>query len=49
MLLCAQVFDRVAREVVLGALHGVNGTIFAYGQTGGAFVAVKCCKGFQLE
>ena len=29
-----QVFERVARDVVLGALDGVNGTVFAYGQTG---------------
>lgn len=29
-----QVFERVARPVVNGALEGFNGTIFAYGQTG---------------
>ena len=29
-----QVFERVARNVVLGTLEGFNGTIFAYGQTG---------------
>jgi len=29
-----QVFERVARPVVKGALDGFNGTIFAYGQTG---------------
>ena len=29
-----EVFDGVAKKVVLGALQGVNGTIFAYGQTG---------------
>lgn len=29
-----QVFERVARPVVNGALEGYNGTIFAYGQTG---------------
>ncbi|CAD7696223.1 unnamed protein product [Ostreobium quekettii] len=29
-----RVFDVVAKDVVLGALEGVNGTIFAYGQTG---------------
>ena len=29
-----QVFERVARNVVLGTLDGFNGTIFAYGQTG---------------
>ena len=29
-----QVFERVARSVVAGALEGYNGTIFAYGQTG---------------
>ena len=29
-----EVFDGVAKKVVLGALEGVNGTIFAYGQTG---------------
>ena len=28
------VFDRVARPVVDGALAGYNGTVFAYGQTG---------------
>ena len=27
-------FERVASDVVLGALDGVNGTVFAYGQTG---------------
>lgn len=27
------VYDRVAREIVDGVLHGVNGTVFAYGQT----------------
>ncbi len=29
-----QVFERVARPVVTGAMEGYNGTIFAYGQTG---------------
>jgi kinesin family protein 6/9 len=29
-----QVFERVASDVVLGAMDGVNGTVFAYGQTG---------------
>ncbi|KAK9868874.1 hypothetical protein WJX84_006396 [Apatococcus fuscideae] len=29
-----EVFERVARNVVLGTLEGFNGTIFAYGQTG---------------
>ena len=29
-----EVFDRVAAEPVLGALDGLNGTVFAYGQTG---------------
>ena len=28
-----QVFERVASDVVMGALDGVNGTVFAYGQT----------------
>lgn len=31
---CLQVFERVARPVVLTTLQGFNGTIFAYGQTG---------------
>lgn len=29
-----QVFQRVARSVISGAMDGFNGTIFAYGQTG---------------
>jgi kinesin family protein 6/9 len=29
-----QVFDRCAKNVVLNAMQGYNGTIFAYGQTG---------------
>ena len=29
-----EVFDRVAAKPVLGALDGLNGTVFAYGQTG---------------
>ena len=29
-----EVFDRVASDPVVGALDGVNGTVFAYGQTG---------------
>lgn len=29
-----QVFEKVARNVGLGALEGFNGTVFAYGQTG---------------
>lgn len=29
-----QVFERVARPVIVSALDGFNGTIFAYGQTG---------------
>ncbi|KAG2496239.1 hypothetical protein HYH03_005837 [Edaphochlamys debaryana] len=29
-----EVFERVARPVVMGAMEGYNGTIFAYGQTG---------------
>ena len=29
-----QVFERVGSDVVLGALDGINGTVFAYGQTG---------------
>lgn len=33
--LCAcQVFDRLASDLLLGALEGINATIFAYGQTG---------------
>jgi hypothetical protein len=27
-----QVFERVARNVVMGSIEGYNGTIFAYGQ-----------------
>lgn len=34
MFLGHQVFERVARPVVLGSMEGFNGTIFAYGQTG---------------
>uniref|UniRef100_A0A383VGS4 Kinesin-like protein n=1 Tax=Tetradesmus obliquus TaxID=3088 RepID=A0A383VGS4_TETOB len=29
-----EVFERVARPVVVGSMQGFNGTIFAYGQTG---------------
>ncbi|GFH07887.1 kinesin-like protein, partial [Haematococcus lacustris] len=29
-----EVFERVARNVVMGSIEGFNGTIFAYGQTG---------------
>ena len=29
-----KVFDRLAKDLILGALEGVNATIFAYGQTG---------------
>ncbi|KAJ3390452.1 Kinesin- protein 6 [Entophlyctis sp. JEL0112] len=29
-----EVFDHVARDVILSAMEGYNGTIFAYGQTG---------------
>ena len=29
-----EVFDRVAAKPTLGALDGLNGTVFAYGQTG---------------
>ena len=29
-----QVFDSLAKELLLGALEGVNATVFAYGQTG---------------
>ncbi|GIM04993.1 hypothetical protein Vretimale_9468, partial [Volvox reticuliferus] len=29
-----EVFERVARPAVMGAMEGYNGTIFAYGQTG---------------
>ena len=29
-----QVFDSVGKDVVLAALEGINGTIFAYGSTG---------------
>ena len=31
-----EVYARAARDIVRGALRGVNGTVFAYGQTGGA-------------
>lgn len=31
---CMQVFDSVARDVILGGMEGYNGTILAYGQTG---------------
>lgn len=34
VLVSAQVFEKVARPVGLGALQGFNGTVFAYGQTG---------------
>jgi len=37
-----QVFDRVARDLVLGALDGVNCTIFAYGQTGSGKTFTMC-------
>ena len=30
-----EVYARAARDIVRGALRGVNGTVFAYGQTGG--------------
>lgn len=30
----SQIFDTVARDVVLQTLQGINGTVFAYGQTG---------------
>lgn len=44
-----QVFERVARNVVVGAMDGFNGTIFAYGQTGSgvqpALPACTCCAG----
>ena len=33
-LFTLQVFDGVARNVVLESLEGINGTLFAYGQTG---------------
>lgn len=29
-----KIFDRIAKEVIEGALQGYNGTVFAYGQTG---------------
>ena len=29
-----QVFDRLAADMLLGTLEGINATIFAYGQTG---------------
>ena len=29
-----QVFDSLAKELLLGALEGINATVFAYGQTG---------------
>ncbi len=29
-----QVFDRLAADLLLGTLEGINATIFAYGQTG---------------
>jgi kinesin family protein 6/9 len=29
-----EVFEKVAKPVVLGVLEGYNGSIFAYGQTG---------------
>jgi len=29
-----QVFDKIARPIVVDVLKGFNGTIFAYGQTG---------------
>lgn len=47
MLVRAQVFDRVAREVVLGALQGVNGTVFAYGQTGGISMQPSAATAFN--
>jgi Kinesin motor domain len=31
---CEQVFERVARPLVLNAMQGYNATVFAYGQTG---------------
>ena len=34
VVVSAQVFEKVARPVGLGALQGFNGTVFAYGQTG---------------
>jgi len=37
-----QVFDRVARNSVVGALDGINCTIFAYGQTGSGKTFTVC-------
>lgn len=37
-----QVFDRVARDLVLGALDGINCSIFAYGQTGSGKTYTMC-------
>lgn len=37
-----QVFDRVAKDLVLGALDGVNSSIFAYGQTGSGKTFTMC-------
>lgn len=36
---CVKVFERVARSIVTASLTGFNGTIFAYGQTGGSAAA----------
>eukprot|EP00434_Breviolum_minutum_P024244 symbB.v1.2.021407.t1/scaffold1813.1/size100325/3 len=37
-----EVFDRVAKDLVLGALDGVNCSIFAYGQTGSGKTYTIC-------
>ena len=33
----AAVYDGVARSLVEGVLHGISGTVFAYGQTSSAY------------
>eukprot|EP00928_Gymnodinium_smaydae_P003748 TRINITY_DN11324_c0_g2_i1.p1 TRINITY_DN11324_c0_g2~~TRINITY_DN11324_c0_g2_i1.p1 ORF type:complete len:901 (+),score=162.11 TRINITY_DN11324_c0_g2_i1:232-2934(+) len=37
-----RVFDRVAKDLVLGALEGVNCSLFAYGQTGSGKTFTMC-------
>lgn len=35
----SDLYDKVAKDVVISSMQGINGTIFAYGQTG-TFISI---------
>jgi hypothetical protein len=47
----AEVFDEVVHDTAVAAVEGINGTVFAYGQTGYARTVrlLACCRWMRIS